>query len=93
MHQVQLADQLYKEAQRRATEASFSSVDEYIADVVSQTLHEETENLDHLFSPERIAHLDRVSAEIKAGGKTYTMKDVQQHFNEKRGKWLENHAS
>jgi hypothetical protein len=29
MHQVQLPDQLYQEAQRRAIEAGFTTVDEY----------------------------------------------------------------
>lgn len=87
MHQVQLNDELYKEAERRATEAGFSTVDEYIADVVSHDLHEETENLDHLFTPEVIAHPDQISAEIKAGGKTYTMDEVQEHFEKKRKEW------
>jgi hypothetical protein len=96
MHQVQLNDQLYKEAQRRATEAGFSTVDEYVADVVSHDLVEdngdETPDLDHLFTPEVIAQLDQISAEIKAGGKTYTMEEVREHFEKKRKKWLQNHA-
>ena len=38
MHQIQLSDQLYEQAQRRALEAGFSSVDEFVADVVQQHL-------------------------------------------------------
>lgn len=88
MQQVQLDDRLYKEAQRRAAEARFSSVDEYVADVVNDDLiganGEETPNLDHLFTPEVIADLDRISAEIKAGGKTYSSDEVREHFAKKR---------
>jgi len=93
MQQIQLDDHLYKEAQRRAAAAGFSSVDDFVADVVGQTFQDDAEDQDHLFTPERIAELDRISAEVKAGGKTYTMEEVEAHFDEKRKKWLENHAS
>src|ERR1700683_94466 len=94
-HQVQLNEKLYKEAQRRAELAGFSSVDEYIADVVSQDLLEaggEDGNHDHLFTPQIIAELDQISAEIRAGGKTYTLDEVERHFEKKREEWLQNHA-
>jgi len=66
MHQIQLNDQLYQEAQRRAAEAGFGSVDECVADMLQQDL-EETENLDHFFTPERLARIDRAAAQIDAG--------------------------
>ena len=34
MHQIQLNDVLFQEAQRRAAEAGFESVDEYVAEVL-----------------------------------------------------------
>lgn len=71
MQPVKLDERLYKKATRRAAEAGFSSVDEYVADVVSHDLVEEngdeTPNLDHLFTPERLALIDEAAAEIKAG--------------------------
>jgi hypothetical protein len=91
MHQVRLADNLYKEAEQRATEAGFASVDEYVADVVSNDLHDDPENFDHLFTPERIAHLERASAEAKAGGKTYSVEEVKEHLKQNRQEWLKNH--
>jgi hypothetical protein len=92
MHQVRLNDKLYKEAQRRAREAGFDSVDEFVADRLENDFSEEQENFDHLFTPEVIADLDKISERIKAGGKTYTMEEVDEHFEKKRQEWLRNHA-
>ena len=50
MQQVNLTDQLYQEAQRRATEAGFASVDEYVASILSSDYEVVNEELDH-FSP------------------------------------------
>jgi len=93
MPQVQLDDQVFKVAQRRAAEAGYSSVDEYVADVVAHDGDDEADNFDHLFTPEALARLDRISADIRAGGKTYTMDEVREHFEKKRKAWLSNHGS
>ena len=49
MHQVhlELTDQAYNQAKLRAASAGFRSVDEYIADVVSNELSEDTAMFDH----------------------------------------------
>jgi hypothetical protein len=92
MRQVQLNERLYKEAERRAAEAGFSTVDEYVADVVSHDLVEdtggETPNLDHLFTPERLAHIDKAEAEIRAGN-YFTAEQVREHFKKKRAEWIQ----
>jgi hypothetical protein len=93
MPQVQLNDQVFQAAQRRAAAGGYSSVDDYIADVVVQDLDESGDNLSHIFTPERIASLEQISAEIKAGGKTYSMDEVKEHFEDRRKAWLANHAS
>ena len=84
MHQVQLelTDQLYDQAKRRAVEAGFKSVNEYIADVVSDDLTEQTENFDHLFTPERLAIIDKAAAQIKAG-EYQTATQVREHFRKR----------
>lgn len=92
MHQIKLADQLYRAAERRAAEAGFS-VDDYVADVISQSIQDRAENHDHLFTPERITHLDRISAGVKAGEKTYSTAEVEAHFEQKRKQWLNTRAS
>jgi hypothetical protein len=87
MHEIRLSDQLYQEAQRRAVEAGFPSVDEYVADVLQHDLHEEPENLDHLFTPERLAHIDRAIAQIDAGmGLTSQQADAE--LAKRRAEWL-----
>lgn len=86
MHQIQLNDQLYQEAQRRATEAGFDSVDEYIAEVLMHEL-EDAESLDYLFTPERLAHIDRAAAQI-AAGEGLTPEQVEAELAKRRDAWL-----
>jgi len=87
MHHVQLSDLLYEKAKLRAKEAGFSDVDAFIAEVLEADLSEEAADFDHLFTPERLAHLDRISAEVKAGAKTYTPEEVRAHFRKKHDAW------
>jgi hypothetical protein len=94
MQQVQLADELYKQAQLKASEEGHASVDEYTAEAV--TLHltddaEGDENLDHRFTPEVIAGLEQISAEMHAG-KTVSMEEGDKHLVDVRQAWLKDHA-
>ncbi len=82
MHQIQLNDQLYQEAERRASAAGFISVDEYVADVLQHDILEETENLDSLFTAERLTHIDRAAAQIDAG-QGIPAEQVRDHFRQK----------
>ena len=89
--QLQLSDQIYDLAQRRATEAGFANLDEYIVDVVMEDLIAEPENLDHRFSPIVLAHLKSIQADIQTGTKTYTEMEVDEFLREKANKWRESH--
>jgi len=86
--QIELSDQLFDLAKLRALEAGFESVGEYVADLMADDLVDDSENFDHLFTPERIAHIDGVLADIKAGGKTYTMEEVREHLAANRAEWI-----
>jgi hypothetical protein len=88
MHPVQLADQVYQEAQRRATEAGFASVDDYIADVVIQDVSDSCENLDHYFTPERLAHIDKALAQVDAGN-YFTEEQAKAELGRRRARWIE----
>ena len=83
MRQIQLNDRLYEEVHRRASASGFVSVDEYVADVLQQDLDQDIENFDHLFTPERLAHLDRAAAQIEAG-QGLSAEQVHDHFRQKR---------
>jgi hypothetical protein len=78
------------QVKRKAEEAGFETVDEYVEDVLT---HEDNENLDHLFTPDRLEHLHRVSVEVKAGGKSYTSAEVDDHFRKKWDAWPESPTS
>ena len=82
MHHVQLSDQLYQEVQRRAAEAGFPSVDDYVVDLLQHEMIEETESLDHLFTTERLAHIDRAIAQADAG-QGIPAEQVREHFRKK----------
>jgi hypothetical protein len=92
MPSVELDEKVYTLAQRRATDAGYASVDEFVAEVLTAKINEDS-HYDHLFTPERIAELERISAEIKAGGKTYTREELDAHFQKKRDEWQKKHAS
>ena len=94
MPQVQIDDQVFKAAQRRAADGGYSSVEAYITDVVVHDLtddRDETPNLDHLFTPQVVTELEQISAKAKAGGKTYTSAEVGEHFRKRSNAWRENH--
>ena len=95
MHQIsiELSEQLYQQAQRRAVEEGFASVDEYIVDVVSEDVAQETEDLDHRFTPKVMAHLNQLQEEIKAGAKTYSEAEMDEHLQERARASRESHAS
>jgi len=82
MQQVGLNDQLYQEAQRRASASGFVTVDEYVADLLQHDLQEETEDFNHLFTSERLAIIDRAAAQIDAG-QGIPAKQVSDHFRNK----------
>ena len=84
MHHIQLNDELFQEAERRAAASGFVSVDDYVADVLQHDLFEGTENLDSLFTPERLAHIDRAAAQIDAG-QGVPAEQVRDYFRQKPG--------
>jgi hypothetical protein len=87
MHQIHLADQLFQQAQRRAIETGFTTVDEYVADMIAHDLELSAEDFDHVFTPEVIHELDQVSAAAKAGGKTHSSDEVKEHFRKRSEAW------
>jgi hypothetical protein len=91
MPQVELTEKIFAVAKKRALDEGYQSVDQYLSDIVVNDQSEEADNFDHLFTPERIAELDRISAEISAGGKTYSIEEVNKYLDDRRKAWLASH--
>jgi hypothetical protein len=90
MAQIQLDDHVFATAKRHAADGGYASVEEYIADIVTNDKPAAdptgTPNLDHLFTPERLAEIDKAAADVKAGN-YYTAEQVREHFKQKRAEW------
>jgi hypothetical protein len=81
---------------QQLVDARHVTPEQVIEQIIDAGIHahqSDPDNYDHLFTPEVIAELDSISAEIKAGGKTYSMEEVREHFVQKRQAWLANHSS
>jgi len=87
MPQVQLDDQVFKVAQRRATDAGYPSVDAYIADVVVHDTGNDADSLDHFFTPERLVQIEKSEADIKAGN-FFTSEQADEELAKRRAEWL-----
>lgn len=92
MHQIQLNDDVFEEAQRRAAQAGFASVDAYVAVLLEQGFQAPPESLDYLFTPQRLAQIDRAAAQIDAG-QGRTPQQVEQELAERRTQWLSKRPS
>lgn len=85
MHQINLNDRIYQDAQRRAAETGFDSVEAYIVDLLQGDL--ESENLDRFFTLQRLAHIDRAAASI-ADGRGLTSDQADAELAKRRDEWL-----
>lgn len=90
---LEIADDVYQQATQRALNEGFASLDEYLADAISELATEEIgpdrEIIHRVFTSEAIAELDRVRSAIQEGGKTYSPEQVDEHFRQKSQAWRE----
>ena len=84
MYEIRLNENLYHQASQRAVDLGFSGVDDYVADMVRSDLAE-TENFDHLFTPERMAQIEKARRQVDAG-QVYTSEEVWSYLERKRDK-------
>lgn len=84
MYEIHLNQNLYQQAQQRAADLGFSSVDDYVADMLRSDL-EDTETFDHLFTPERMAQIEKARQQVDAG-QVYTSEEVWAYLERKRDK-------
>jgi hypothetical protein len=93
MPHVQLPDRLYEQAQKLAGDAGFQSVDDYVADLVESEASADAGNFDHLFTPDVVAELEQIHAEMKRGGKALTAEEVDEQLRQKSQAWRETHTA
>jgi hypothetical protein len=87
MHNVQLSDQLFIEAQRKAAAAGMS-VERFVADAVLLHLHDDLGDQPSVtLTPEQIAIVRKSQEEIKSG-KGLTMEQVEQRLAANKAAWL-----
>jgi hypothetical protein len=95
MPQIQIDDSLFKAAQRKASDGGYASVDDYVLDVLVHDLVEdnaaESPDLEHLFTPQRLAEIDQAAADVEAGN-YFTADQVREHFKQKRQAWIQKNA-
>ena len=90
MHQINLSDQLYEDVRRRSVQAGFASVEDYIADMLAEDLENETPDLAHFFTPERMALIRDADAGIDAG-EFRTSAQAEAELAKSREEWLSRH--
>lgn len=79
---LELPDPVYAEAQRAADAAGFSSLETYVVDLLAQG----AENYDYLFTPERLATIDRADAEVLSG-RYRTVEQLDARLAETKAAW------
>ena len=92
MNTIQLPDALYQQVRQRASAAGLS-VDQYVAEIVEFDVNAATESNDHLFTPEVVAELEQIHAEMKAGGKVFTPEEVDEFLRQKSLSWSGNRGN
>jgi hypothetical protein len=88
MPQLEVSEEIFTLAKHHAEQRGYAAVNEYVADVLSRDFESQAENLDGLFTPERLAMIDAAKAEIDAGN-FYTSDQVREHFEKKRGAFIQ----
>ena len=89
---IRITDDAYVTAQERAKLEGFGSTEVFLSDLVVNSMIFDTDNYDHLFTPERIAIIDAAAAEALTG-KGVTVEEIREIFKEKRRAWQENHPA
>ena len=93
---IEIDDNVFEAAQRRASNEGYSSVNQYIADILVHDLVEdgggEGRNLDHLFTPARLAEIDHAAADVESGN-YFTAEQVREHFKQRRAAWAQKNAA
>jgi hypothetical protein len=87
MYEIRIPDDVYKQVER-AAKANHLSLEAFVVEALQLHSKEDSDNFDHLFTPELLAAIDR-SAEEVAEGKTLTIGQVREQRKLQRKEWEE----
>ena len=90
---LSIPDDLFAALSRQAKVDGFESPEQYVADFISHGHVLSIDNLDHMFTPKVIAHLDEISERIRAGEKTFTIDQCKAELAKRKAEWLGNHQN
>ena len=85
MYEINLPEQVYKQATRAAA-AHHLSVEDFIIEAVQLYVQDDLESHDHIFTPQVLAELGAAAAE-SLSGKTYSGKRVDDYLAETKAAW------
>ena len=87
MHEIHLSEQLYRQAQERASEAGFGNVDDFVAQIVAHEVQANAANFDEFFTKDVLAELDSIFDGGRVRETTLTSAEVDEHFRRKSAAW------
>ena len=77
--EIELTNEQYTRVQQMAKEGG-DTPEDVVREAVSSYLGPSDDEIQAKFTPEVVAHLDRICAEVDAGAKTYTREEVDDHL-------------
>ena len=90
MHQINFSDELYRNAERRAAEAGFASVEAYVANLVEHDANGDIFDPDTFFTHQRLAEIEAASADVRSGN-FLTMEQSQADLARLKEEWRKEH--
>jgi len=87
MYEIRIPDEVYHQA-AQAAEARHVSLEAFVTETLQLRLRDEDAAIQKMFTPERLAHIAKAQAQIKAG-QSFTPEEARADFAAKRAEWLE----
>lgn len=87
MRTIEVSDEVYARLERAALEDGIS-IQDLIAEFFEKVLPDGSDGFSSLFTPERLAELDRISSEIDAGARTFSPEEVRDYLAERRTEYI-----
>ena len=91
MRTIKVSDEVYEALERRAADDGMS-VEMYLRDML-ESRPPASDNLDHRFTPEIVADLERIADRMRRTGEGSSIEEVERRFVQRRNAWIEENAA